>query len=259
MRLIRFVENWNEGIAERFPFDPTHLYDFQLGLEQSLVKQYGSAHVSTRDAIGVSQLGKPGCYLSLLKLGLIDGDGDTSFRQKLIFQFGDYFEELLIFLLQSQGFEVTRQQEEVDFLGVKGHIDGVVNDTTIIEVKTMSGYIFDKFVAGSMEHSAYYTQLGIYSHMLDLPAVWLVLNKQTFELGLLNLDRQESFYIERAKFVVNALSQIKKWSDIGKFFDPPDPEWDKRKKRLKIPFDMQHIPLKYLKRWYKTDDGLYIR
>jgi hypothetical protein len=85
------------------------------------------------------------------------------------FLFGDILEELILFLAKESGHDVTRQQEEVDLYGVKGHIDGVI-DGVLVDVKSASSYSYRKFKEGlrrGADAFGYLTQLGGYREALN--------------------------------------------------------------------------------------------
>jgi hypothetical protein len=110
--------------------------------------------------------------------------GPTRFK----FLFGDILEELLLFLAQEAGHEVTRQQEEVEIAGVKGHIDGFI-DGVLVDCKSASTFSYRKF-ADHLSHDndafGYLAQLGGYAYALGQPrAAFLVVDKT---LGNICLD-----------------------------------------------------------------------
>lgn len=85
------------------------------------------------------------------------------------FLFGDILEELILFLAKESGHDVTRQQEEVDLYGIKGHIDGVI-DGVLVDVKSASSYSYRKFKEGlrrGADTFGYLTQLGGYREALN--------------------------------------------------------------------------------------------
>ncbi len=84
------------------------------------------------------------------------------------FLFGDIIEELILFLAQEAGHDVTNQQQEVTLHGVKGHIDGVI-DGVLVDVKSASSYSYRKFKEGlrrGADAFGYLVQLGGYREAL---------------------------------------------------------------------------------------------
>jgi hypothetical protein len=113
---------------------------------------------------------------------------------RMKFLFGDILEELLLFLAEEAGHEVTNQQEEVQLHGVKGHIDGVI-DGVLVDIKSASSFSFRKFKEGLRKVSdnfGYLVQLGGYREARRVPsepapdAAFLVIDKT---LGHLTLDK----------------------------------------------------------------------
>ena len=65
------------------------------------------------------------------------------------FLYGDIIEELMLFLAELAGHEVTGRQDEQDIQGIKGHKDANI-DGTVVDVKSASQYSFKKFANGSL-------------------------------------------------------------------------------------------------------------
>lgn len=106
---------------------------------------------------------------------------------KLKFLYGDIIEELVLFLIELAGYDVTDRQKEVDLDGVKGHIDGMV-DGVLIDVKSASQFAFDKFKKHSLndvEEDAfgYIGQISGYAEALRKDIVYfIIVNKVTGEI-----------------------------------------------------------------------------
>jgi hypothetical protein len=97
------------------------------------------------------------------------------------FLYGDVIEQLLLFLAREAGHEVTREQEEIEVEGVKGHIDAVI-DGVVVDVKSASPYSFQKFKDGKLFHDdpfGYIQQLSGYADTLTpgADAAFLVADK----------------------------------------------------------------------------------
>jgi hypothetical protein len=82
----------------------------------------------------------------------------------LMFLYGDLIEELVLFLAEVAGHEVSHRQKEVELEGVKGHIDAVI-DGTLVDVKSCVPFSFDKFDKGTLQNDdkfGYIAQLTSY-------------------------------------------------------------------------------------------------
>lgn len=66
------------------------------------------------------------------------------------FMFGHFLEELLLFLAEVSGHEVTGRQDEQEIEGIKGHRDAII-DGTLVDVKSASSYSFKKFREGGLK------------------------------------------------------------------------------------------------------------
>jgi len=80
------------------------------------------------------------------------------------FMFGHIAEELLLFLAEVAGHEVTGRQDEVQIQGIKGHKDAIISGT-LTDVKSASQYSFQKFKNGLQPEDdsfGYLTQIHSY-------------------------------------------------------------------------------------------------
>lgn len=114
----------------------------------------------------------------------------------LKFLTGDIKEELVLSLVEQTDHKVEGRQEEVEFEGVKGHIDAII-DGMVIDVKSANSRSMEKFKRHALERDdpfGYLDQISLYAEALrDDPRVtvkdevaFLVADK---ELGHLVLDR----------------------------------------------------------------------
>ena len=106
------------------------------------------------------------------------------------FQYGHLLEEMILYLAKEAGHLVEDEQKEVDFKGIKGHMDARV-DRVKIDVKSASDFSFKKFKDGSIREDDafnYIPQLAGYQQAdTDNPnedGAFLVINKVTGELCL---------------------------------------------------------------------------
>lgn len=65
------------------------------------------------------------------------------------FLYGHVIEELVLFLVELAGHEVTGRQDEQEISGIKGHRDAVI-DGHLVDVKSASTYSFKKFRDGKL-------------------------------------------------------------------------------------------------------------
>jgi len=89
---------------------------------------------------------------------------------KLLFKFlyGHVIEELILYLAKESGHEVSDEQKEVEVLGVKGHIDAII-DGVVIDVKSASPFGYKKFKDGTVvddDPFGYIQQISGYSNVL---------------------------------------------------------------------------------------------
>jgi CRISPR/Cas system-associated exonuclease Cas4 (RecB family) len=113
----------------------------------------------------------------------------------LKFMTGDIKEELVLSLAEQAGHKVEARQEEVEYEGVKGHIDAII-DGVVVDVKSANSRSMEKFRRHQLERLdpfGYLDQIGLYAEALkDDPRVtvkgqvaFLAADK---ELGHLHLD-----------------------------------------------------------------------
>jgi len=106
-------------------------------------------------------------------------------RTLITFWQGDLIEACTLSLAKMAGVDIRREQEEVDILGVKGHIDGVLyeNDkpVAVVEIKSMADFSFKRFSKEGIDNTFGYESQGIaYATSLGLDKViWVATNKNT--------------------------------------------------------------------------------
>jgi hypothetical protein len=82
------------------------------------------------------------------------------------FMIGHLLEEVVLFLAELSGHEVTGRQDTQEIEGIKGHRDAVI-DGVIVDVKSASSYSFKKFKDGTLSQNdpfGYVAQLQSYLH-----------------------------------------------------------------------------------------------
>lgn len=195
-----------------------------------------------RKYIGVSSI-----YHSLLQLGMkqlgfpnADNSGLTV-KTGFIFHFGDVFEAIILELMRGFGITVEHEQKEVDYKGIKGHID-CVTDGTLIDVKTMNQDFFTRFSKEQNDGRGYLTQLALYKDCIgSKTAGWLIFNKGTHKVhyieannDVLDAHRQLA---DNKIFLLNQITDVEslvknctiptpraeiyKGEETGKFLPPP--------------------------------------
>ena len=153
------------------------LFDGGLTVEAAIADMFGSKlsrHVQSRiteerreGLLRMSNIGQPDRKLWYTVNTPEIGEPLNS-KTKLKFLHGDIIESLLLFLAELAGHEVTRAQEHVEFMGVPGHIDAVI-DGVLIDCKSASTYSFQKFASGRLAEDdpfGYIDQLNLYHRAL---------------------------------------------------------------------------------------------
>jgi hypothetical protein len=253
-----------------FTFDnpePFELYAEEL--IQYSKQQLGNTQV--RGGLRVSQLGKPAvvqaCSLphvaeELRSLGL-EVEEKRNLRMLELLHRGDQWEAWVKMLLRhwrwciSDTARLVREQEEVEYMGVKGHIDFVLDLYTdagpvLVEVKTMSGRYFDQFTRQPNDDRGYITQLTCYKEALGLPAVWLCLDKSTHNVAVVQHPGDEATEAVKSRLsnLVPKMKLVCCLEDVFKLFNLPPgiPEVFKRNEtgRLLVHPAMRYSPLRFL-------------
>jgi hypothetical protein len=99
---------------------------------------------------------------------------------KVKFLYGDLLESLFIFLATQAGHTVEGLQKEVEFEGIKGRTDCII-DGVLVDVKSCSTFSYNKFVDSSLYENdpfGYVFQLKAYKEALGAQrAGWLIIDK----------------------------------------------------------------------------------
>jgi len=141
---------------------------------------------------------------------------------RLKFLYGDILEELLLFLAEASGHEVTGRQDTQEIEGIEGHRDAVI-DGVVVDAKSASTYSFKKFETHGLAEDdpfGYIDQLQSYLHAGQTDdkvkdkdrAAFLVVDKT---LGHICLD----IHPRRQNFPIEKLYQYKK--DVVARTEPP--------------------------------------
>lgn len=112
---------------------------------------------------------------------------------RIKFLYGDIVEELVLSLAREAGHVVEREQESVEYLGITGRIDAVI-DGVLVDVKSASSFSFKKFRGGLRVEDDSFGYLGQLAGYLCAVregggvdpnrAAFLVVNKETGKLYL---------------------------------------------------------------------------
>lgn len=121
----------------------------------------------------------------------ITGERETlSAASRYKFTYGHILEETTLFLVEKAGHHVERRQEAVEFLGVPGHIDCLI-DGELVDVKSANARGYEKFKYHKLESDdpfGYLDQQNLYYRALGLKTGrfhFLAIDK---ELGNICLD-----------------------------------------------------------------------
>lgn len=157
-----------------------NLNEFGENIKQ-LLRQRLAQRPDAGPSLRFSALGRPDRQI------WFDAHPEPGTKERLIpktylkFLYGDLIEQLLLFLAKEAGHSVERTQEEVEVLGVKGHIDAVI-DGVVVDVKSASSYGYKKFEERRVTEDdpfGYVAQLSGYADVLTpgQSAAWLANDK----------------------------------------------------------------------------------
>ena len=131
------------------------------------------------------------------------------------FLYGHLLEEVVKFLVTISGHDVTGEQKEVMVDGVSGHIDCIIDDE-VVDIKTASGFAFNKFKHGSLRDDdpfGYIGQLAGYEEAEGTSnGGLLVINKENGELCFYQPDELDK---------PNIRTKIKNINKALKLKNPP--------------------------------------
>lgn len=122
---------------------------------------------SYKPALRMSNLGTP-CERKLWYSINTPEDGEPlSPKAKLKFLFGDILEELLLFLAEEAGHEVEGLQDTLEYEGLTGHRDAVIDGVTV-DVKSANARSYKAFADNQITrenpfHAAYIDQISLYT------------------------------------------------------------------------------------------------
>lgn len=136
---------------------------FSKAVAAHVVKAFAKREV--KGELRASNIGTP-CERQLYyKVNSPEDEEDPTPNTKLKFLYGHIIEELALLLIKEAGHKVEGEQEEIDVLGVKGHMDGIV-DGVIIDVKSANSRGMEKFEKNRLEEDdpfGYLDQINFYA------------------------------------------------------------------------------------------------
>jgi CRISPR/Cas system-associated exonuclease Cas4 (RecB family) len=190
------------------------------------LKEAGKRQGEVRKEIRMSKLGTPNRKL-WFEHNIPNEEVNRSLDPSTLIKFiyGNFLEELALFLAKEAGHLVEGEQGEVEIEGVKGHRDCLI-DGINVDIKSASKFSFQKFVTNSIHKNdpfGYIAQLSAYVHADggDTGA-FFVINKETGEMTLLKVHQIDMIDPkERIKEVKKVLSQSE--PPVQKCYEP-EPE-----------------------------------
>lgn len=258
-KLIKFIDAWNKG--DYLPLLTRELVEQHIeAAANSFIKQFDGEVINQQDSkivIRASMLGYPAVELAAKKIFSSKQSLKRPYSMQWVFHLGDYFESLLLTLMEAYGLRVTQKQKEIRYVTkdgheVVGHIDAVV-EGVLVDIKTMSFFYMKEFVQRPNDDRGYITQAHLYETQVDCEAAGFVcLNKGTNQLAFVEVEKDPR-YLERVDGVVDALLKIQDFDDIKQHFDIPPLEPDPTNPHKKrVPASMQYSS--YKKHFYIFDE-----
>lgn len=210
---------WDETISQYFKESVSDVVDTRL-----------TAQEESRGTLRMSNLGTPCTRKLWYSVNTPDEAEALRPATRLKFLYGDILESLLLSLAKAAGHDVTGEQAELHISGIRGHRDAVIDGITI-DVKSASGYGFQKFERGNLREDdpfGYISQLSSYvyaGHQAEPERVhptlgaFLVVDKQNGNLCLDMYDLEEEVRgkeqeVERLKETVSGRIPSRSFSDV---------------------------------------------
>lgn len=177
------------GNPDRSALDPDRITEFAAGLAARVSTKITEDRVPS--GLRMSNFGMP-CERHLwYRVNRPELAEKLPAAARMKFLYGDILEELLLFLARETGHTVEREQERVEFHGVVGHIDAVI-DGVLVDCKSASTMGFNKFADGltdRVDSFGYLDQLDLYLNGLGLSeGGFLVIDKT---LGKVCFDKHK--------------------------------------------------------------------
>jgi len=169
--------------------------------------------------------------------------GGVSPPTMIKFLYGHILERVVLFLTELAGHEVTDEQKEIKVNGILGHMDCKI-DGEVIDIKSASGFAFQKFANGTLAESdafGYMAQLSGYEHAEGTnKGGFVAINKESGELALFRPEELDKVNIE---------TKIRTVKKIIKSDSPPElcyqPIADGASGNMKLPRECGWCPHKF--------------
>jgi len=234
-----FMDKWNNTMSL-----PSEDYrDFTINAGEMAKAMFNRQYAQTERDNPILRLSGLGKYhiveLLAKKFGLIEQGGDFTVDHacRLRFMTGDLFECQMYVILNSFGFKVVKTQQTIDFNGVSGHSDFIIEmpdgSKYLLELKTANNYYFKQIKKWIGDERGYLTQLVTYSHCLDLPAAWVFVNKDTSEVFIKELtdvpQEIRDAKLKRAYHLVKAFNECPSFEEFPLYCRVPPPKIEKTK------------------------------
>ena len=210
-----FVSYFNEqeymyrpttGVNPMDGIDVSSANDFIYNVQKSFYDGF-LKKPDPRKYIGASSMHLPTIFLGLRMLDYPRVSKKTSLEviyKKVRFMAGDFFESIICYLMKDYGIPF-RTQLEIDLssmfpnsnLPFKGHIDVLLDDGTLLDIKSLSNSAATKFIKeGVSNYFGYRSQMAFYLFGLKTMGInaragWLIYNKDTAKLDLVRADHEE--------------------------------------------------------------------
>lgn len=164
-KIDTIVEDIYETLDKGMDDVPSHLLDnlvdgIRSAIHNSLTDR------ETRATLRMSNIGTPCNRKLYYTVNNPEDKEPLEPEARIKFLYGHILEELLLFLAELSGHEVTGRQDEQEIEGIKGHRDAII-DGTLVDVKSASTFSFAKFQTGTLEQNdsfGYVDQLQSYLH-----------------------------------------------------------------------------------------------
>ena len=177
---------------------PPELLDSLLEGIKNAIVSWATPQNKNGFALRMSNIGKPSRQL-YYENKYADSESTVDASTLIKFLYGHLLEEVLIFLVELSGHNVTDRQKEVVVSGVKGHMDCKI-DGEVVDIKTASSFAFKKFKNGRLGEDdpfGYISQLTGYEEAEGTDnGGFLVINKESGELTLFQPEDLEKPNVE---------------------------------------------------------------
>jgi hypothetical protein len=223
------VDSWN-GLFDRPVADTDYQYFEEAAniYKEGLLKQYTSQN--PYDYVRVSNLGKPGLDIHAHRLYPEWFSNDKTERLIQLFHAGDTFEADFYFHLKRFGYTILATQVEINYRGILGHTDMVVyvnKSPCLLELKTCAANRFNLMSKGQKNMPlTYLTQMAVYQKELNIPAYWVLYNKDNSDIELVPYTPCLET-LARVDYLIDSLNEVVTWKDAYDWFNPPPPEAEK--------------------------------